>query len=92
MDLLLGCKVTFEDNGVEKTGVIVKIDAQHDGSYFWLLTDGGEVLVKRINVIKKINKKDVDLINEFSANRIKRLEMMARETPISREELIDFDN
>ncbi len=90
MSLLLGCKVEFEDRSMEGMGIIVKVDGQQDGSYCWVLLDSGDIRIMKTRYVT-VSEGDINFIKEFSDNRIKRLKMMGRSTPISREELIDLD-
>lgn len=90
MDLLVGCKVSFEESGVKKIGIIVKTDGEHDGSYCWMLMDDGNIRILKTRFIT-VSEDDIVFINELSDNRIERLKMMKREIPTSREELIDLD-
>ena len=90
-NLLIGSKASWTNSGRENSGVIIKVDGQHDGSYLWLLMSNGDVQVKKIANVK-IDKEDVNIINRFSENRTRRLKIIEKNDPITREELIDFDD
>ena len=90
MDLLIGCKVVFDKNGKKSEGIVTKVDAQDNGSYFWVLLDSGEPFVVKVQRCR-IDEDDMNLSKEFSDNRIKRLKMMGRTTLVPREALIDLD-
>jgi hypothetical protein len=92
MDLLIGCKATYKNQGVKAVkGVIVKVDCQEKGDWIWLVSKTGALHCgKRSNV--KIDKADAGLIYEFNENRIRRLGLLKKEDVMTREDLIDLED
>lgn len=94
MNLLLGCRAQAKarnDEDDDREGVIVNVDCQEKADRVWLLCDDGVVYLTKIARITILHH-DVELIDKFNKNRIKRLKLMGEADPVSREELIDFDD
>ena len=86
-DLLVGCSVQYNVDGVSKEGVIVKADRNGSDKLLWILgSDGG--LTHYHTSYVKINPEDVNFITRLSKDYKLRKKILENKT--DRFEILDL--